>query len=65
MSTTAKAVIKLFVLANSERRTFFVVKRAAGLMITASLFKADTTVDQFNYVCASNNVINKLAGDTT
>ena len=50
--TTAETMIKLFVLADRERRGFFVVEWATGLIVFAGFFKFYATVHQLNNVGA-------------
>ena len=48
MSATAKAVIKLFALADSKRRRFFIVERTTCREIGARLPEPDIAIDQID-----------------
>ena len=48
MRTTTETMIKLLFIADGKRRCFFMVKRAAGLIIAAGFFQFDSGIDQIN-----------------
>jgi len=59
MSTTAKAVVELFGLADCERRSFFAVKGAAGDKIGTSLLEWNMTINRIDYIHAIEQIMNK------
>ncbi|CAH1906414.1 conserved hypothetical protein [Candidatus Nitrotoga sp. HW29] len=61
MRATAKAVIKLLTLTDGKRRGFFVVKRAAGNIITTCFFKWNVTLDYIHNVETVEQIMNEAS----
>ena len=56
---TAKAIIKLLVWVNAERRRLFFVKRAASRVILAGLFQFYSTINDFHNIGAVEQGVDK------
>ena len=59
MGSATKTVIKLLGLANRKRGRFFAVKRTAGGVICASLFKGDVTLNHIDDIETIEQILNK------
>ncbi|MNM19725.1 hypothetical protein D3C81_300430 [compost metagenome] len=59
VSTTTEAVVELLLLTDGERGAFFVMERTTSLIVLASLLQPHSRVDQLDYVCAYEQIIDK------
>ncbi|MNQ42737.1 hypothetical protein D3C85_564450 [compost metagenome] len=59
----AEAVIELLVGADAERRSLFLVERAAGSVIFAGLFQLQARADHIDDVGAVQKVVNEALGN--
>ncbi len=63
VGATAETVIELLLLADGKRGAFFVMKRAASLVVLTGFFQPHSRVDQLDYVCACEQIVDKGLGD--
>ncbi len=64
ISTTTKAVVELFILADSERRCLFIVKGAAGLKVFTCLFQRYKAIYQLDDICTGQKFVYEVLGDS-
>jgi hypothetical protein len=65
MCGTAKAVVELLGLADTERRRFLLVKGTPGHVVPTPLLQRHTLVDDFDDVDPGNEFIDETLWDTT
>ncbi len=59
VGTAAETVIELLLLTDGKRGAFFVMKRAASLVVLTGFLQSHTGVDQLDNVCAYQQIIDK------
>jgi hypothetical protein len=59
VGTTTETVIELLLLADGKGGAFFVMKRAASLVVLTGFLQPHTGVDQLDYVRAYEQIIDK------
>ncbi len=58
-------MVELFILADSERRGFLIVKGAAGLKVFACLFQRYKAIYQLDDIGSGQEFVNEVLGDST
>jgi hypothetical protein len=53
-------MIKLFIRSNRKAWTFFIMKGATGLIISAGLLQGHTAIDHLDNVGAIDQIMNKM-----
>ncbi len=59
VGATTETVVELLLLADGKRGAFFVMKRAASLVVLTGFFQPHSRVDQLDYVCAYEQIVDK------